>query len=73
MAKIATVGRDKWKAVFNNRSIIIHEDGKDIKAADTGTGEIIEGPELSSIKNFLIWHRKSRRDTSELPVVRTVN
>ena len=73
MAKIATVGREKWRAQFNRRILNITSDSSGIKAVDGSTGEIIEGSELTSIKNFLNWHIKSRRDTSELPTLWTVN
>lgn len=73
MAKIATVGRNKYKAIFNRRTILITQDDKEIKVADTNTGEIIEGSEQRSVRNLLEWHVKSKREVSEVTTLWTVN
>lgn len=73
MARITTVSRVKWKAVFNKRVLLIHDEGGSVKATDTNTNRPVEGAELASVKNLLNWHRRSQRDTSELPTLWTVN
>lgn len=73
MAKIATTGRNKYKAIFNRRTILITQENKEIKVIDTNTGEIIEGAEHRSVRNLLEWHVKSKRDASEVATLWTVN
>lgn len=68
--QINTVGKDKFNAVFNKRSLIITNDGQ-IKAVDTATGEIIDGPELRSVRRLVEWHVKSKRDSNGLPTLWT--
>lgn len=70
MATITLVGKDKYRATFNRRSLSI-DVSAGIKATDTATGEVIEGTELRSIHNFVEWHIKSKRDSSELPTLWT--
>lgn len=70
--QITTVGKDKYSAVFNKRSLSITNDGQ-VKAVDTSTGEVIDGPELRSIRRLVEWHVKSKRDSNELPTLWTVH
>lgn len=73
MAKIGTVGRNKYKATFNRRVISITQADKEIKVIDTNTGEIIEGAEQRSVRNLLEWHVKSKWEVSEVATLWTVN
>lgn len=61
-----------WKATFNKRHLQITQD-KEIKAVDIATGELVQGDELRSIMNLLRWHIESKRESSELPTIATVN
>ena len=40
--QITTVGKDRYSAVFNNRSLSITNEGQ-VKAVDTSTGEVMDG------------------------------
>ena len=72
MAKIETVGRDRYRAQFNQRMLTISSDKDGIRAVGSATGEVITGAELTSVKNLLTWHVKSKRGTSEVPALWTV-
>lgn len=66
-SKIDTMGRNEWLASFNNRRLSIRTIGGDgLSVMDTDTYEFIVGSELRSVKNFLEWHVKSRRVSSEV-------
>lgn len=69
--QIITVGKDKFNAVFNKRSLSITNDGQ-IKAVDTATGEVIDGAELRSVRRLVEWHISSKRDSNHLPALWTV-
>ncbi len=72
MATIRTVLQNKYSATFNKRSLQISHDERTVKAVDITTGELVEGPELRSIRSLLEWHIKSKRESSELPTIATV-
>ena len=69
--QITTIAKNKFRATFNRRSIVITND-KAVAATDTATGEIIEGAELRSVESLVKWHLKSKKDSNELPTLWTV-
>lgn len=71
MASITTVGRNKYRATFNKRSLVI-DAGTTLTATDTATGEVLRGAELQSVTALVNWHVKTKRDSNELITVATV-
>lgn len=68
---INTIGKNKFTATFNRRRIQI-ENEADTKVVDLATGEIVDGDELRSIRNLVLWHIQSKLDSNELPTLWTV-
>jgi hypothetical protein len=71
MASIATVGRNKYRATFNKRSLVI-DAGATLTATDTATNEVLRGAELQSVAVLINWHVKTKRDSNELVTVATM-
>jgi hypothetical protein len=63
--KITTIDNGRYSATFNRRQLLITGQ-RSLKAVDTETGEILDGPELTSIKSLVKWHLAANRQTSEL-------
>lgn len=70
--QITTIDKGRYNAVFNRRNLAITGE-RTIKAVDTATGEILDGPELRSIKRLVDWHIKSGKTTNHLNTYWTVN
>jgi len=67
LSRIVTVAHGAWDASFNNRRLSIRTIGNNgLTVMDTDSQELIAGGELRSVKNFLEWHVKSRRVSSEV-------
>lgn len=69
--KISNQGKNKLLAYFNKRNLAIT--ANPLHAVDTATGEIVTGGELRSVGNLVRWHLATKRESNELPVVKTLS